>query len=189
LEVLTAIGVNLSKNELQEDKLFNLIKTKLIGLQPLTIKHYSELINIIEVIKGKKELLVNSLALPVNVKVGYLQDSTVNSSGDIIVSGKGSYLSTLNAHGSIYFIQEKSVIRGGVLKASKEIKCKIIGSLGGAATKLSVEDKGQIWAEIAYENTIFAVGKREYSMEHASKNVHAYIDDRNELIIDKLKLK
>ena len=39
--------------------------------------------------------------------------------------------------------------------------------MGGVATKLIVENNGQIWAEVAYPNTRFIIGTREYILDVA----------------------
>ncbi|WP_027625854.1 flagellar assembly protein A [Clostridium lundense] len=171
-----------------EEILLPMIRGKLIGLSPVNIKHYVELQDIINSCSEIMNRVKGELALPVNVKISYCQDSTISSSGDIIVSGKGEYVSNLDANGAIYFTQDKSIARGGELKAKREIKCKTVGSEGGVSTKLIVEKSGHIWADIAYQNTIFIIGQKEYLLERPSKDIHAYIDNKDELIIDKFVL-
>jgi uncharacterized protein (DUF342 family) len=163
-------------------------REKLVGMAPLGIRHFGELDSIIELIDEKIEHLEGSLALPVNINVAYCQDSSINSSGDIFITGKGEYVSNIISHKGIYFTEEKSVARGGTLEAKSEIKCKVVGSTGGVATKLIVEDKGHIWADVAFPNTFFSIGPKEYVMDVPSKNVHVYVNDAGELTVDKLKL-
>ena len=117
----------------------------------------------------------------------YSQDSTIKSSGNIIFTGKGEYVSNLMASDSILFKIDKSLARGGVIKAGKEIKCKIVGGLGGVSTKLIVSKNGQIWADVAYPNTRFIIGEKEYILDVFSKNIHAFIGEDRELIVDKLQ--
>ena len=128
-----------------------------------------------------------SLSIPVNIKIGYCQDSTISSSGDIIFTGKGVYISEINANNNILFTDEKCIVRGGTIKAGNEIRCKIVGSEGGVATKLMVGNEGHIWIDAAYENTILAVGVREFILDCYSRNVQAYIDTDHELIVNRTK--
>lgn len=172
----------------QGEKLLTLVKDKLIGLAPLNIKHYSELFELVNAANERLEYLRSSLAIPVNVKLNYCQDSTVSSSGDIVISGRGSYVSTIYAQGNVYFTEEMSIVRGGSIKADAEIRCRTVGSLGGVTTKLMTGEKGHIYAVTAYENTIFSVGGREIILDYASKNVHAYLDNNYELVVDKLRV-
>lgn len=180
---------SLSRSEEQEDMMIiELIKNKLMGLAPISIKHYSELFPICECLDIKITSLKETLSIPVNVKLQYVQDSTVSSSGDIFISGRGAYLSSLYAYGSIFFTQDMSVVIGGALKAHGDINCKTVGSNAGAHTKLVVGESGHIYMDVAYENTAITVGKREFLINYDSKNVHAYLNKAGELNIDRFKL-
>ncbi|MGL5084131.1 MAG: hypothetical protein ACRC68_00130 [Clostridium sp.] len=53
---------------------------------------------------------------------------------------------------------------------------------------MEVEKNGHIYAEIAYQNTVFIVWKRKSSIIENAKDVHAYIDKNGEVVIDKLRL-
>ena len=75
-----------------------------------------------------------------------------------------------------------------MLKSKDEIKCGIVGSVGGVTTKLVVGESGHIWAKVAYQNTLFIVGQREYMLEIPCKDVHAYLDDKGDLTVDRLIL-
>lgn len=172
----------------EEKKLASFIKQKLIGFAPLSIRDVSELGELIHKIEDTEKILNGMLAVPVNVKISYCQDSVIKSSGNIIITGKGEYVSKITAHESIEFISPGSLARGGVMKAKNEIKCKSVGSEGGVSTKLMVESHGSIWADIAYQNTCFVVGGKEYTLETASKDVHAYLNDEGEIVVDKFIL-
>lgn len=168
------------------DLLAEQIRGKLIGMAPLQIKHFGELDDIINSMNLRIEELSATLTLPVNVNMGYCQDCTVQSSGDINVMGSGQYVSNMIAEKGIYFTRDGSVARGGVLKANTNIVCKVVGSQGGVKTKLVVGKTGHIRIDLAYQNTVISVGGREFVIDAPSTNIHAYIKDR-ELIVDKLK--
>lgn len=170
-----------------EDELIRVIKHKILNLGPLNIVDFEELNEVVTIIKNKIEKLEMNLTLPVDVVLDYSQDSTIKSSGNIIFTGKGEYVSELVASDSILFKIDKSLARGGVIKAGKEIKCKIVGGVGGVSTKLIVEKNGHIWADVAYPNTRFIIGDREYVLDVLSKNIHAFIDADRELIVEKLQ--
>jgi uncharacterized protein (DUF342 family) len=182
--------ITLSKviGSLDKYQLIPIIKSKLIGMAPLEIKHFAELEKIIECLKNEVDEMQNSISLPVTVKISYAQDSTISSSGDIFINGKGEYVSNITAYGSIYFVSDRSVARGGVLKAKNELKCKTVGSTGGVLTRLEVDEKGHIWINEAYQNTLLVVGHREFTVEIPSRNVHAYLDSKGDLIVDRLNL-
>lgn len=171
-----------------EDELLFIIKNRILNLGPLNIGNYEELNDAITIIDNKISLLEMDLTLPVDVLLDYCQDSIIKSSGNIIFSGKGQYVSQIEASDSVIFKKDKSVARGGIIKARKEIKCKIVGGLGGVATRLIVENYGHIWAEVAYPNTRFIIGAKEYILDSSSKNIHAFIDENRDLIVEKLQL-
>jgi len=189
---LRQTSIEIAKKILQqqnaEDELLFIIKNKILDIGTLNIRNYLELNDAVTIIDSKILVLDMDLTLPVNVLLDYCQDSVIKSSGNIILTGKGEYVSQIVATDSIIFQKDKSLARGGVLKAGKEIKCKIVGGSGGVSTKLIVESHGQIWAEIAYQNTRIVIGDREYVLDVPSKNVHAYIDEAREFIVDKLQL-
>ncbi len=176
------------KSGSEEDELVFVIKHKILNLGPLNIEHYEELSDIVRVIDNKIATFEVDLTLPVDVVVDYCQDSIVKSSGNVTFSGKVQYVSQIFASNSVLFQKDKSVARGGVIKAGKEIRCKTVGGHGGVSTQLIVENHGQIWAEVAYSNTRFIIGAREYVLDVTSKDVHAYIDESGELVVDKLQL-
>ncbi|MGV8982738.1 flagellar assembly protein A [Clostridium sp.] len=172
-----------------EDQLLFIIKNRILNLGPLNIQNYEELNNAITIIDNKISLLEMDLTLPVDVNLDYCQDSIIKSSGNIIFNGKGQYVSQIEASDSVIFQKDRSVARGGVIKAGKEIKCKIVGGHGGVATRLIVESHhGHIWADVAYPNTRFIIGAKEYILDNSSKNIHAFIDENRDLIVDKLQL-
>ncbi|MDP4145969.1 MAG: FapA family protein [Bacillota bacterium] len=181
---------NLMNSAFDQNKWYlrNVLKEKFIGLGPLKFNTYGELSDIIEEIDKKIAEIKEKISLPVTLVIEYCQDSEINSSGDVIIKGKGEYVSNIAANNKVEFLANHSIARGGVIKAKDEIRCGVVGSSGGVSTKLIVGDKGHIWAQQAYENTVFIVGTREYNLEYPSKNIHAYLDEKGDLIVDKLML-
>jgi uncharacterized protein (DUF342 family) len=166
----------------------NVLKEKLIGLGPLQIKGLNELSDINSLLTESINEIKANLAVPVSVSIGYLQDSTVQSSGNVIISGKGQYVSKIIAKNYVRFLKPTSIARGGLIKADDEVKCGTIGSLGGVSTKIVVAEKGNIYSEIVYQNTVFIIGNREYVFEEPCKEVHAYLDQSGDIVVDKLLL-
>lgn len=171
-----------------DQHMINLFREKMFNLGPLKIKHSKELFEIISVIDENIKYNEKFDTLPTNIEFSYCQDSTIESSGNIIITGKGEYVSNLTAKDYIIFKDPKSIARGGFMRAEKEIRCGIVGSLSGVSTKISVEKSGHIYAAQAYENTIFSIGNREHILEASSREIHAYLDANRELVVDKLLL-
>lgn len=172
----------------EEKKMGDLIKKKLIGFAPLKIKNVLEFNELIEKIEHHIKLIDGSLAVPVDMKISYCQDSILESSGNIIITGKGEYVSKITSYGDVEFTNIKSLARGGFIKSKNNIKCKNVGSEGGVLTKLIVEAKGHIWVDTAYQNTRFIVGGKEHTLEVPSKDIHAYLDNEGTLVVDKFLL-
>ncbi|MGL5354741.1 MAG: flagellar assembly protein A [Clostridium sp.] len=169
-------------------KLITMIKSKLIGLGPASIKSYKEIIEIIEEINNEIENLEIEDSISSDLTIEYCQEGEIEALGDISIIGKGSYTSQIFAKGKIEFTSGDSVCRGGHLKAGELIKVNAVGSRSGVVTELEVEKNGHIYAEIAYHNTVFIVGTRKGSIKENAKDVHVYTDKSGELVIDKLCL-
>jgi len=170
------------------DKLKRCLRTRFIGSGPLSIKFASEIYELINCIDIEMEPLADKLMIPVDVYLNYCQDTTVKATGDIYITGKGLYISNLSANGNINFQVPGAIARGGTLSANEYIKAKTVGSLAGVTTTLKVSKQGVIYADIAYQNSIFAFDERQYLLETASKNVKAYINEKGEIVVDKFVL-
>ena len=179
--------LNSRKESVTEEALVTLLRDKLIGYGPIKIKHYGEIDIVINLIDEKIEYLKCQVSLPVEVKFSYCQDSKIESTGNIILTGKGEYVSEIISDDGIYFIDSKSVTRGGTITAKNVIKCRKVGSPAGVPTILRVESNGEIWIDMAYQNTKIFVGVKEYIFDVPCKNIHAFIDSDKELIVERLK--
>ena len=78
--------------------------------------------------------------------------------------------------------------RGGILKAGKDIKARIVGSIAGVTTTLIVPEDGVISADIAYQNSKFIIGSKQYLLQKSSKEVKAYMNNKGEIVVDKFIL-
>lgn len=168
--------------------IINMFKAKIIGMGPLNIKHADELSDIALLCENEVSKLKLMLSVPVDVSVGYCQNSKIESSGNVFISGKGEYISNVSARNNVIFNNDNAIARGGTIKAGNEIKCGVVGSIGGVSTRVQVEKNGNIYAEVAYQNTIFAVGNKESVIENPCKDIHVYVNKDDEIIVDKLLL-
>lgn len=170
------------------DKFQKLFIENLIGIAPIHIKDANELTIIPKEAEEEINNLKAILSIPSDINISYCQECKIESSGNIYITGKGEYISNVTANNSIEFVNKNAVARGGQLKAKNEIKCGVVGSIGGVMTRVCVDAKGHIYSEIAYPNTVFAVGNKEFIIDNPSKNIHAYIDQKDDLIVNKLLL-
>ncbi|WP_250858596.1 flagellar assembly protein A [Oceanirhabdus seepicola] len=164
----------------------SILKNKLTGLGIINLKNIDELDKILFLIKSEQEKIYCDEFTQSDIKLNYIQDSKIVSYGDVYINGKGEYISEIFADGNIYFA-ERSVARGGTLQARKEIKCSIVGSGGRVRTTLKVDKEGHIYIDKAFPNTKLIVGKMECIIEDECKDVHAYMNENGEIVVEKIK--
>lgn len=186
--IRTIAFLNMEKSLDSEEALATVFRDKLIFFGPINIMNYKELeitINLID----KKLAALNEFALhPVEVKVSYSQDSKIESTGNIILTGKGEYVSEIISNDGVYFTDLSSVTRGGCITSKNEIKCANVGSNAFVRTILKVESGGHIWIDMAFPNTKLIIGRREYIFNTSCKNIHAYLGKDGEIIVNRLNL-
>ncbi|NFH90668.1 DUF342 domain-containing protein [Clostridium botulinum] len=186
---LSMLIVSFEKNNSSTDNdMINFIRKKIMGLGPIKIKKYSELYELKNMLINEIEILEEEIVIPVDVYMDYAQDSTIEASGSVFITGKGQYVSKITALNNIEFTQTGAVCRGGILHAKDEIKLKTIGSIAGVLTRVEVSKKGCITADIAYQNTVFCFGEKQITLDVASKNVKAYLGKDGMIVVDKFLL-
>lgn len=169
-------------------KFLTTFKGNLLGLGPLSIENYEYIMNMEAILEEEIKCLQEERIKPMDIEFRYAQNSNIKASGDVYIVGKGEYISQITSNGGVYFKGVNSVARGGIIKAKNEIRCKFVGSYAGVSTRLQVDNGGEIWADVAYQNTKFIIGNLEHNIEHPCKDVHAYLDGKGELIVDTLRL-
>ncbi|MBE6052832.1 MAG: DUF342 domain-containing protein [Clostridium sartagoforme] len=187
-KVLIKIISNAAKDDCNNSTVVKLVKAKLLGSSPRSIKDISEIEEIIHKIDEELLELEEDVIVEAVLNIEYAQESKIDAVGSIHISGKGLFTSDLYATKSIVFTREDTVCRGGHLKADELIKASIVGSDSGVFTNLEVGKHGNIYVDIAYHNTTFIIGNKKYILDKASKNIHVYIDKDGSLAVDKLLL-
>lgn len=170
------------------EEINNFIRKKIIGLGPFNIRYSNELYNLEGMIKDEIKPLSESLYIPVSLHINYVQDSTIDVTGNVYIDGKGQYTSKITSFGDIIFTKSAAVSRGGELIAKGNIRAKVLGSSAGISTILRVPKDKEITADVAYHNTTFFFGERKYTIESPSKSVKAYMDSKGEIVVEKLLL-
>lgn len=170
------------------DSLYAIVKNKLDNSYFSNIVTIHEIKQIQQMVTQKLNSVKVGAIHQSNLTANYIQDSKVSSTGSVYINGKGVYKSEINALDSVYFVSERSTTRGGIINATNEIKCKIVGTIAGVSTILKVKKNGHIHADIAYYNTKFIIGEKEFLLEEPSRNIHVYLDNDKELVVDKFKL-
>ena len=171
-----------------DSPLTSFINNKIKGFGPLNIMCEDELLDFIDILSEECDELESFEANDADIDTEYVQASKLEALGSVFIHGKGQYNSEITALKNIEFLQEKSVCRGGIISAGKEIKLKTVGSEAGVNTILKVPKDGVITADIVYSNTVFCIGEKQIMLDVSSKNVKAYMDKMGDIEIDKLLL-
>lgn len=175
-------------NGIKESEITSFIINKMLGLGPLKINDSGELTEFCYVLQDEIDDMEAISVTAADIYIDYAQGAKIESSGNVYITGKGQYTSNILALGNIEFTGNNSVCRGGELIAGNEIKLKTVGSTAGVSTILKVPKNGKITAEVAYSNTLFCFGDRQLLLEISSKDLVAYLDKKNDIIIEKFVL-
>ncbi len=99
---LSMLIVSFEKNNSSTDNdMINFIRKKIMGLGPIKIKKYSELYELKNMLINEIEILEEEIVIPVDVYMDYAQDSTIEASGSVFITGKGQYVSKITALNNI----------------------------------------------------------------------------------------
>lgn len=165
------------------------IKEKLLPMSRTNINSIKELKNFVISLLEEIQYLEEYMANMSSITLSYCQEASIQSSGDILINGKGLYSTDMYAVRSIKFLNKQSVCRGGVLKAGEFINASVVGSEAGANNVLEVfGKKGIVTIEKAYSNTLIIINNKRYLVTEPCRNVKCYIDNKGELAVEKLVL-
>lgn len=165
------------------------IKEKLLPMSRTNINSIKELRNFVISLLEEIQYLEEYMANMSSITLSYCQEASIQSSGDILINGKGLYSTDMYAVRSIKFLNKQSVCRGGVLKAGGFINASVVGSEAGAHNVLEVfGKKGIVTIEKAYSNTLIIINNKRYLVTEPCRNVKCYIDNKGELAVEKLVL-
>ena len=117
------------------------IKEKLLPMSRTNINSIKELRNFVISLLEEIQYLEEYMANMSSITLSYCQEASIQSSGDILINGKGLYSTDMYAVRSIKFLNKQSVCRGGVLKAGEFINASVVGSEAGAHNVLEVFGK------------------------------------------------
>ncbi|MFC3925334.1 DUF342 domain-containing protein [Clostridium punense] len=172
-----------------QNKVFRMISEKLSDAYFSKINDYKEIKYIEELISEKIVTMSGYGEVLSNITLNYVQDSNVECSGDIIITGKGVYKSYITAMNELIFTgNENSTAKGGVLRAKGKIEAKTVGAPTGVGTVLAVSKEGHIYCSVAHLNTKIIIGEKETILDESYRQVHAYLNKDSELVVDKFKL-
>ncbi|MGI6332241.1 MAG: DUF342 domain-containing protein [Zhaonellaceae bacterium] len=92
--------------------------------------------------------------------VAYVQNSTVESSGDVVVTGKGCYNSNIYAGGNVEIYNQPGVFRSGEISACGNVKVRELGSEAETITSVTLPKGKWLIADKVYPGVIIKAGIR-----------------------------
>ncbi|WP_027409050.1 FapA family protein [Anoxybacillus tepidamans] len=131
--------------------------------------------SLVDLLCGMDELMQPPEQMQPNViQLSYALHSTIHSSGDVIVSGKGCYNCNIYAGG---ILTVHGVLRGGEVYAQKGIRVKEAGSSSAVKTVLAVPQGETIHIDRVWEGTVLHIGTKVYKFIEPKRNVCARWDE------------
>lgn len=132
-------------------------------------------------VKTLVELYSEKPAPKLFLAVPYAINSVLYSNGNIEVTSKGLYHSSVTAG---HDITVHGVCRGGEIIAANKITLKNTGSVNVVKTVIRTGEKGDITIGYAHAGTEVHVGTRSYTFTTSRMGVFARLDNEGVLLID-----
>lgn len=153
--------------EVEVEKLYQLtgrLYRQLDGLNPLQIKRLEDLQEMVEGWNQEAQGLSGQVAIhsetASSITVVYAQNSTLQASGKVTISGKGAYNCSIMAGGDVVIAGSPGVFRGGHIVAQGNVLARELGSPAESATTVQVPKGKYIRADRAYPGVLLKAGAR-----------------------------
>ncbi len=113
-----------------------------------------------------------------NARVHYLQNSRVEASGTVTVTGQGCFYSTVLAGRG--FAAPSGIFRGGqVTVETGSITAREFGGPTGIVTKVTLLKGGRITASLVHPNVVVCIGQQSYKFDETASQVKAFLHEGN----------
>lgn len=136
-------------------KVVELMKNRLVGYGPFRINSIEELKKMEKFLAQVLEVLRETIEDAADVIVNGSQNSQIQATGKVKITGAGTYYSNIFAGETI---EITGFYRGGRLYAEEMINVEELGSNTGAKTIAEVEEEGKIYAKTIYPDVTIKVG-------------------------------
>jgi len=158
------------------------LKSYFLDRGPLKIKDISLVRQFVEQMRYWQTHFQTNADQGADVQLGYLQSSSIEASGKVVVNGKGVYYSSIVAGKGYY--QPRGVFRSShVVVESGNIDLREIGSQSGSAASASITNKGQMILRSVYPNVTVAYGNQKYRFLQPAANVKVLWTEEDGMVI------
>lgn len=164
-------------NELAE--WLRMCRDKLVGLGPTSLHSIDEVAAIGQNLASVNSILAARVLAPAPITVPYIQNSTLEASGDINITGQGCFYSTLVAGGNVTIAR---AFRGGNITAKGFVRVAQAGSPHAQSSCVITVDKaGYVDLGEVEPDVIVHVGNRSHQFEKTRTNVRVKLDSDGEI--------
>lgn len=158
------------------ERLAAALSNNFLGLGTLDILDVEGLMQLTAQVKTEVDKLKSMSLTEADVTVGYLQNSSIEASGHVRVTGKGGFYSTVVAGKG--FTIAGGVFRGGDVTVNEgKITAKELGGPTGIATLAQITTEGEISINIVHPNVTVAIREQSYRFGDDASQVKARLED------------
>lgn len=161
----------------ENDKIWtilNHISNRFEGANPLSIKSISEMNTYLRCLEQVCACMEDVVSSPADIKVNYCQNSQLEATGCIIITGPLVYGCKMVAGSGINIAGS---CRGGTYFATSCIKVKSVGLNERVKTVLTVDDEGSIVAGTLHPGVHVAIGHGKMAIKETRRNVQLKFED------------
>lgn len=143
---------------------------------PLQANNFDLLNDLFTSVQVEEAQLTQMTSTESDVKIGYLQNSNVEASGSVEITGQGCFYSTILA--GTGFKIANGVFRGGEVTLNEgNLVAKEFGGPTGIYTKVQLIKNGRITANHVHPNVEVSIGDQSYKFNEPASTVKVFIQD------------
>jgi len=156
------------------------IEKNLLGLNLMKVKTVEEFGSFLSEIGQVRQIIDGMAGDKASITFSYSENSTIEASGDVSVSGGGCINTVIRAGGNV---RVKGVFRGGEIAAGGDVILNETGSEIGARTLIKTGEGKKVFIKKAYEGVQIQIGSRKANITSLQHNIRAELDETGDLII------
>lgn len=171
---------NKSILEAEWEEIAHRLRHTFIILSKEQIDDIAAIEDIVEELRALYELYRIPAAPGCQLTVPYAINSSLYSSGDLVVNGQGIYHCRARAGNDVFI---KGVCRGGEIVAGRNVTIHEVGSEAGSKTNIQVPADGYIKMNTVYEETTIQIGRRVHTFAVAATHIHAHLNNDGMIVL------
>ncbi|MET1030141.1 flagellar assembly protein A [Domibacillus tundrae] len=174
--------INENKTILETEwiEIANRLRTAFIVLSTEQINEVAAIEDIADELRELYELYRIPVEPGCRLTVPYAINSSLYSSGDLVVDGKGLYHCRVRAGNDVFI---RGVCRGGEIVAGRSVTIDEVGSEAGSKTSIQVPADGFIKINNAFEDTMIQIGRRVHTFAVADAHIHAHLNKDGMIVL------